>query len=58
MKTSAHGEDAKFCLATSSQIKPLTRRLKKLGAVGECTETMRHRRRRAVKFGVLGEGAQ
>jgi hypothetical protein len=38
-KLSAHGEDAKFCLATSSQIKRHTRRrLKKLGAVGECAE--------------------
>jgi hypothetical protein len=38
-KLSAHGEDAKFYLATSSQIKRHTRRpLKKLGAVGECAE--------------------
>jgi hypothetical protein len=35
----AHGEDAKFCLATSSQIKRHTRRrVKKLGAVGEYAE--------------------
>ncbi len=38
-KLTAHGEDAKFCLATSSQIKRHTRRrLKKLGAVGEYAE--------------------
>jgi hypothetical protein len=38
-KLSAHGEDAKFYLAASSQIKRhKRRRLKKLGAVGECAE--------------------
>ena len=38
-KLSAHGEDAKFYLAASSQIKHhMRRRLKKLGAVGECAE--------------------
>ena len=38
-KLNAHREDAKFCLAASSQIKPHTRRhLKKLGAVGEYGE--------------------
>jgi hypothetical protein len=48
-KLSSHKEDAKFCLATLSQIKRHSRSLKKLGV---------HRRRRAVKFGVFGEGAQ
>jgi hypothetical protein len=38
-KLSAHGEDVKFCPAPSSQIKRhRRRRLKKLGAVGECAE--------------------
>ncbi len=38
-KLSTHGEDAKFCLAASSQIKRHKRRcLKKLGAVGEYAE--------------------
>ncbi len=38
-KLSAHGEDPKFCPAASLQIKRhRRRRLKKLGAVGECAE--------------------
>jgi hypothetical protein len=38
-KLSAQGEDAKFCLATLSQIKRhMRRRLKKLGALGDGAE--------------------
>jgi hypothetical protein len=60
MKLSALGEDGIFLMATSSQIERHSRRrLETLGALGEgANETMRRRRRRAVKLRVIGEDAQ